>query len=75
MSTKPPPLNRDYDRDPYTEAVKRRRFINHGSTLRARNSAFGFRASGFTGLGLRVSRFDGHEQKDVLTRLPTRFRV
>ena len=29
---KPPPLNRDYNRDPNIKALKRRGFINHGST-------------------------------------------
>ena len=30
---KPPPLNRDYDRDPDIKALKRIGSINHGSTL------------------------------------------
>ena len=30
---KPPPLNRDYNRDPNIKALKTRGFINHGSTL------------------------------------------
>ena len=30
---KPPPLNRDYSRDPKIKALKRRGFINHGSTF------------------------------------------
>ena len=33
MINKPPPLNRDYNRDPHIKALKRREFINHGSTL------------------------------------------
>ena len=33
MINKPPPLNRDYNRDPNIKALKRRGFINHGSTL------------------------------------------
>ena len=33
MITKPPPLNGDYNRDPNIKALKRRGFINHGSTL------------------------------------------
>ena len=33
MINKPPPLNRDYDKGPNIEALKRRGFINHGSTL------------------------------------------
>ena len=33
MINKPPPLNRDYDRDPNIKALKRRGLINHGSTL------------------------------------------
>ena len=33
MINKPPPLNRDYDRDPNIKALKRRGFLNHGSTL------------------------------------------
>ena len=33
MINKPPPLKRDYNRDPYIKALKRRGFINHGSTL------------------------------------------
>ena len=33
MINKPPPLNRDYNKDPNTKALKRRGFINHGSTL------------------------------------------
>ena len=28
-----PPLNRDYNRDPNIWALKRRGFMNHGSTL------------------------------------------
>ena len=32
MINKPPPLKRDYSRDPYIKALKRRGFINHGST-------------------------------------------
>ena len=43
-----PPLNRDYNGDPNAKALKRRWFINHGST-------FGFRASNV--LGSRVSEF------------------
>ena len=30
---KPPPLNRDYKRDPDIRALERRGFTNHGSTL------------------------------------------
>ena len=30
---KPPPLNKDYHRDPNSKALKRKGFINHGSTL------------------------------------------
>ena len=33
MKNKPPPLNRDYNRDPNIKALKRRGFVNHGSTL------------------------------------------
>ena len=33
MIDKPPPLNRDYNRDPNIQALKRRGFINQGSTL------------------------------------------
>ena len=33
LVNKPPPLNRDYNRDPYIKAFKGRGFINHGSTL------------------------------------------
>ena len=33
LINKPPPLNRDYNRDPSDKAPKRRRFINQGSTL------------------------------------------
>ena len=33
LINEPPPLNRDYTRDPNTKAVKRRWFLNHGSTL------------------------------------------
>ena len=40
MINKTPPLNRDYNRDPNMKALKRRGFINHGSTL-----------SGLQGLG------------------------
>ena len=29
----PPPLSRDYIKDPNIKALKRRRFANHGSTL------------------------------------------
>ena len=29
----PPPLHRDYDRDPNIEALERRGFVNHGSPL------------------------------------------
>ena len=28
-----PPLNRDFSKDPNIQALKRRGFINHGSTL------------------------------------------
>ena len=28
-----PPLNRDYDRDPNIKALRRKGFLNHGSTL------------------------------------------
>ena len=30
---KPPPLNKDYHRDPNIKALERKGFINHGSTL------------------------------------------
>ena len=33
MINKPPPLNRDYDRDPNVYALKRRGVLNHVSTL------------------------------------------
>ena len=33
MINKPPPLNRDYSRNPYIKPLKRRGYINHGSTL------------------------------------------
>ena len=33
LVNKPPPLNRDYNRDPNIQALKRRGFINHGSSL------------------------------------------
>ena len=33
LINKPPPLNRDYKREPNTRALKRRGFMNHGSTL------------------------------------------
>ena len=33
MINKPPPLDRDYNRDPNTKALKRRGFMNHGSTV------------------------------------------
>ena len=33
MINKPPPLNRDYNRDPNMKALKRRGFIDRGSTL------------------------------------------
>ena len=33
LINRPPPLNRDCNRDPYIKALKRRGFINHGSTL------------------------------------------
>ena len=33
MINEPPPLNREYNRDPNIKALKRRGFINHGSTL------------------------------------------
>ena len=33
MIDNPPPLNRDYNRDPSIKALKRRGFINHGSPL------------------------------------------
>ena len=33
MINKPPPLNRDFIRDPNIKALKRMGFINHGSTL------------------------------------------
>ena len=31
-----PPLSRDYNRDPNIEALKKKGFINHGSTLSLR---------------------------------------
>ena len=30
---KPPPLDRDYNRDPKNKALKRREFVNHEFTL------------------------------------------
>ena len=33
LINKPTPLGRDYNREPNTKARKRRRVINHGSTL------------------------------------------
>ena len=33
MINEPPPLYRDYSRDPYIKALKRSGFINRGSTL------------------------------------------
>ena len=33
LINEPPPLNRDYDRDPNIQALQRRGFIDHGSTL------------------------------------------
>ena len=33
MINKPPPLNRDYNRDLTMKALKRRGFIHNGSTL------------------------------------------
>ena len=53
---KPPPLNRDYNRDPNSQALKRRGFINHGCALGFRGGLLrddvcfrtqGFRVSGF----------------------------
>ena len=40
MINKPPPLNRDYSRDPNIKALKKRGFINHESTLRAYSFKF-----------------------------------
>ena len=34
LINKPPPLCRDYHKDPNIKGRKRRRYINHGSTLR-----------------------------------------
>ena len=34
MINKPPPLGRDFNRDPNIKALKRRELINRGSTLR-----------------------------------------
>ena len=34
MINKPPPPNRDYNRDPNIQAHKRKRFLNQGSTLK-----------------------------------------
>ena len=34
LINKPPPHNRDYNRDPNIKALKRRGFMNQGSTLR-----------------------------------------
>ena len=33
LINKPPPLNRDYNRDPIITGLERRGFIHHGSTL------------------------------------------
>ena len=33
MMNNPPPLNRDYKRDPNSKALRKKGFINHGSTL------------------------------------------
>ena len=69
MINNPPPLNRDYSRDPNIKALKRRGFINHGSTLvwnlgqkclglRLCSSRFRARASSrirVDGLGFRAS--------------------
>ena len=33
LINKPPPINRDYNRDPNIKALKRGGVINHGSTL------------------------------------------
>ena len=36
LINKPPPFNKGYNRDPNIKALKRREFINHGSTLGCR---------------------------------------
>ena len=50
-----PPLNRDYNRDPYIKALKRRGVINHGSTLAAGTMTFQISVNekeGFAGTAL-----------------------
>ena len=37
VMNKPPPLNRDYNRDPNIKALKKRGFINHGSSPKPLN--------------------------------------
>ena len=46
----PPPLSRDYDKDPNIKALKRRGLINHRSTLRCSHLA----SLAVLGEGLRV---------------------
>ena len=55
---KPPPLNRDYNRDPNLKALKSKGVIDHGFTLRVQGFRFRVRAhavpdlGGWGGLGL-----------------------
>ena len=47
MINRPPPLNRDYNRDPNSRAIRGRGFINHGFALTlfvVLGGSFGFRA-------------------------------
>ena len=50
MINKPSPLNRDYNRDPNIEALKKRGVINHGSTL----EGLGFRVQDKAAQGQQI---------------------
>ena len=66
---KPPPLNMDYKRDPNIWALKRRGFINHGSTLVEEDPFKAIMhepAQTAQGLGLRSKRTSPRSYSDVL---------
>ena len=48
-----PPLNRDYNRNPDIKALKRRGFINHGSTIHPWKAIWKFQGAYHTDNGSR----------------------
>ena len=69
LINKPPPSNRDYNRNPNIKALRKRGFINHGSTLLLPGSGdWGLIAHGFQDLGWPVAGLSARRLADSLAR-------